>query len=400
VRVCQVLSRFPYREQTEFGGTLSGYAVGGVERHAWHLATELVALGDDVTVITTAARDDSRLSEMGAGISVIRLPSGPRLYSASLPLGVAGALKKEKFDIIHAHTPVPAIADLAAIGNGRRLPFLLTYHNDIHRGGLVGRIAADLYRRTLGRVLLSRCDAIIATTVGYAARSSQLRGYMDRVRVIPNAVDCAVFRPGIDAEVVRRKHGLSRDDRVVLFVGALEAYKGIDYLLRAFALVAGQVPGARLLLVGAGSQNEKLAGLAAELGIARRTIFAGYAADDELPLYYNSATMFVLPSVSCLEGFGIVQLEAMACGVPVITTSLPGPAEVDRHGVATIQVPPRDGAALSVAMKRLLTQRETASAMGAAGRQLALSRYSWPAVAAEVHCLYETLLKEHARRRR
>jgi glycosyltransferase involved in cell wall biosynthesis len=186
---------------------------------------------------------------------------------------------------------------------------------------------------------------------------------------------------------------------VVLFVGALtkwHSYKGLDVLLKAFALAKGRDPGIRLLIVGEGHLRPAYMGLASDLGIGDSVIFAGDVRDEDLPSYYACSDVLALPSKDSSEGFGLAILEAGACGKPVIASMVGGVPEVVEDGVNGLLVPPNDARALSEAILRILGDEELARRLGERGRELAEAR-DWPRVARAYRTVYEEAISERGR---
>jgi len=391
MKICQVVPYFPYKEHLQGHPVENGYHIGGVERHVYNLSTELAKLNHEVTIITARSPNHEYLSDI-TDFKVIRIPIDLRVYSSPVSFGLLNLTLKE-FDIIHAHTPVPFAADLVAIKNLKeKKPFVLTYHNDISKDSGLGKLISTVYNSVFGRLLLNHSDIIIATTKSYAIHSRQLRKYLYKVRVVPNGVDTKRFHPKLDRNKIRKKHGISEDAKVILFVGNLEAYKGCEYLLSAFSIVAKEINDAYLILVGKGSLESRLKQIIMKFDMKNKVFFAGYVRDNELPYYYAACDVFVLPSISEYEGFGIVQLEAMACGKPVIATNIPGVREVDKKELATIHVPPKDKRALAEALLTILKDEKLAIKMGNNGRKLVEEFYSWPKIARTILQLYEKAL--------
>lgn len=388
MKICQIVPYFPYREHLSGVPIEAGYHIGGVERHAYILAHELAKRGHDVTVFSARSPKHTQLSEI-EDISIRRVPKEISLYNSYLPLSLLRYFDPSEYDLIHAHTPVPAIADIVALKNiATHTPFILTYHNEITKSGIFGGIVSLIYNMTLGSLLVKNSDMIITTTRSYADSSKLLKPFLSKVRVIPNGVDCDRFKPGLDPIFVREKYNINPFDKIILFVGHLDHYKGCEYLVCALPLIAEKIEHVRLLIVGSGPQNNILRQIAANLHIEDKVTFAGYVEDDELPYIYASADVFVLPSVSSYEGFGIVQLEALSSGKPVVTTMLPGVRDVDSQGIASLHVQPKDPVALSGAIITLLKNTERSREMGRKGRNLVLERYSWPKVIEEIEKLY------------
>jgi len=394
MRICQVVPYFPYRDHLRGISVNRGYHVGGVERHVYNISMELIKRGHQVTIVTTKSPDHDKLSELDVkNLRIVRFPINLRVYSSPISFELL-KFDFNEFDIIHAHTPVPFTADLVAIKNLKeKKPFVLTYHNDISKDSGLGKLISTVYNSIFGRLLLNHSDIIIATTKSYAIHSRQLRKYLYKVRVVPNGVDIKRFHPKLDKNKIRKKYNISEDGKVVLFVGNLEAYKGCEYLLSAFSIVAKEINEAYLILVGKGSLESRLKEVAMKLDVKNKVFFAGYVRDDELPYYYAACDVFVLPSISEYEGFGIVQLEAMACGKPVIATNIPGVREVDAKELATIHVPPKDKRALTEALLMILRDEKLATKMGSNGRKLVEEFYSWSKIARIILQLYEEVLR-------
>jgi rhamnosyl/mannosyltransferase len=208
-----------------------------------------------------------------------------------------------------------------------------------------------MYQAVLDRFVIN-AHRVVTTSEAMIDAVPFLKRHRDRCTVIPPAAD--VQQREVGAEEKRNlRQNLDTDGRsVILFVGRLVYYKGIDVLLRAITDVEDVV----LVVVGKGPEREALEELAADLGIADRVRFEGFVSDDALPAYYSIADVFALPSVSSSEAFGIVQVEAMMYGVPIVNTSLDtGVSSVSRHGETGLTVPPGDDEALADALQALVT---------------------------------------------
>jgi phosphatidylinositol alpha-mannosyltransferase len=236
------------------------------------------------------------------------------------------------------------------------------------------------YGRPLLRRYLERLHRGIA--VSEPARAFFSRYFPDfPLRVIPNGIDTSVYRPGLSP--IRHL----RDDRLnILFVGRLEKRKGLGDLLRAYEFMRSRVEHARLIVVGDGPLRAN-----AESFISRHrlpdVVMAGFVPDSVLPRYYDSADIFCAPATG-RESFGIVLLEAMACGLPVVATEVPGYMSVLEPGVDSLTVRPKGWAELGAALVILARDAELRRRMGAAGFEKA-QRYSWASVASQVVEVYE-----------
>jgi glycosyltransferase involved in cell wall biosynthesis len=296
------------------------------------------------------------------------------LASAAVSPGMARAIRGTPADVVHFHHPNPT-AVLSYLASGHPAPLVVTYHSDIVRQ----RVLGALFRPVLDR-FLARAHAIVATSPPYAASSPVLRRHAARVRVLPFGIDPAPFLapPGEEAAVLRAELG----PRVVLGAGRLVYYKGFEYLVRAMRRVRGT-----LVLVGEGPLAGRLREVAVEEGVAGRVRFAGEV--PRLVPFYHAADVLALPSVARSEAFGLVQLEAMAAGVPVVNTRLEsGVPFVSPHGETGLTVPPADPEALAAALGALLDDAPLRRRLGAAGRERVRSRFSLERMAAETLALY------------
>jgi glycosyltransferase involved in cell wall biosynthesis len=207
---------------------------------------------------------------------------------------------------------------------------------------------------------LRSCDRIIASSQEYVDSSLLLSAHRARCAIVPLGTDLG--RPAAVCSTEARALQARFGPRIVLSVGRLVYYKGFDYLIRAMARVDG-----RLLIVGDGPLRGELEQIAAAAGVQEKVVFLG-TVDDVVP-FYQACDVFVLPSVSRNEAYGIVQLEAMACGKPVVNTNLAsGVRFVSPHRVTGLTVPPRDESALAVAVNTLLEDEVLRATLGAAAR--------------------------------
>jgi glycosyltransferase involved in cell wall biosynthesis len=356
--------------------------LGGIENHVRGLAEAQAARGHTVTVLVTSPTRQTQAAEQG-GVRVVYAGRVATVASTPLSLALVGELGRRRPDVTHLHLPYP-MGDLAQrlAGHGQRS--VLTYHSDIVRQAGWLRLYAPLLRGSL-----RRADAIIATSPRYVETSPFLRPLAARCTVVPYGIDVGAFAEADPAAVaaIRAEHG----SPLVLFVGQLRYYKGVEYLLRAMAAV-----NARAVIVGGESSRRRseLAALAGALGVAERVRFVG-PQDQALPAYYHACEVFVLPSIARSEAFGIVQLEAMAAGRPVVSCDVgTGVAWVNQHAVTGLVVPPRDGPALAAALNRLLADPGLRARLGAAGRERVAGMFTQARMVEAVEAVYERVLGE------
>ncbi len=328
--------------------------MGGIENHIAMLARAQAAAGHQVSVLVTSPRGPGGESTE-AGVRVIRVRRWATLASTPISPALVRRLGQLEADVYHLHSPYP-VAELAWL-IWRRHPMVLTYHSDVVRQRLLGA----LWRPFL-RMLLRRADRILPTNPPYVESSIELRRVRDRITIVPLGIDPARFE-GVDRRSARARFGPGPK---LVFVGRLRYYKGLGVLIEALT----RLPEARLLVVGTGPMGETWRARAAELGLEDRIEWLGDVPDDELPQVYAAGDIFVLPAVARSEAFGIVLMEAMASGLPCVSTELgTGTSWVNQDGRTGRVVPPEDPAALAGALRELLADPEGRRAMGAAARQ-------------------------------
>jgi len=335
--------------------------VGGIETHIEALCQEL-RKSMDVRVMVAS---DSRRGEecLIDGVKVSRVAQSINLAGAPLCHAMASKIRSERPDIVHLHLPNPG-AVLAVLASGYRGRVVVTWHSDVIRQ----RWLAKIYN-PIQRILLRNCSAIVASSPNYLQSSAELSRFKSRCHVIPYGIDSLKFQNPDPAAVsaIREKFG----PKLVLMVGRLVYYKGVEHAVRAMTRI-----GANLLIIGEGPLNQSLQQQARELGVADRIFFLGKV-DGSIVPYYHASDVFILPSIARSEAFGIVQLEAMACGRPVVNTQLAsGVPFVSIDGETGITVPPGSPEALAAAVNRLLAEPALRNAYGRAALRRVRDQFS------------------------
>ena len=264
------------------------------------------------------------------------------------------AIRSARADLVHVHLPNPA-AVVAMLASGYRGPTIVTWHSDVVRQ----RVLAKLFQPLLN-VFIRRCSAIIVSSPNYLLSSPVLRANRRKCRVIPFGVPLEPFQREHASAVagIRKRFG----PRIILTVGRCVYYKGFEYLIRAML----KIPDAQLLIIGDGPRRPALEAEAREFGLSERVTFLG-SVKDPVP-YYQACDVFALASIARSEAFGIVQLEALASGKPVVNTLLPsGVPFVSVDGVTGFSVTPGDADALAQALGKLLDQPALRSKFGQEG---------------------------------
>lgn len=346
----------------------------GTGNACFHQARCLAARGHDVTVFT-ATYPGKRVDP--PGVTVKRLRPALRLGNAPLIPRLAAL---GRFEVIHLHQPFIFGSELATLRSlAGRTPLVSTVHNDLVAGGTKGGLFRA-YEATLARAAVARSARLAVVTMEHARSSRVLRRTLERhperFVEVPNGVDAESFCPG-DPTPARIGLGLPRNATVALFCATLDAAhltKRLDLLLEALRRATRS--DLRLLVVGGGPLERRYRGLARELGVADRVIFAGTRPFRELPALYRAADFLALPSE--LESFGIVALEALASGIPVLASSLPALRRLVSEGVDGFLVEPRDVDAFAAGLDRMAAlDGAERRRMGAAGREKVLGRYTW-----------------------
>ena len=314
--------------------------------------------------------------------TIIRAASLGKLFSLSIAPTYPSWVKKLDADLIHVHVPNP-LAELSAMGADRSIPIVAHFHSDIVRQkGLLKVYRPFLeafYRRAKCIILPSPCHMDVSPFV------SQHR---DKCRVVPFGIDLSRF--DLDPEQERKAQQLRDGLPAVLCVGRLVSYKGIEFLIRAMANVA-----ARLWIVGTGPLESELEELIRKSGMQNRATLLGEVSARDLPSYYHACEVFALPSVTNAEMFGVVQLEAMACRKPVVSSNLTtGVSWVNQHGVTGLLVTPGSTGELSKAISILLENRHLREEMGQEGRSRVENNFTSQKMVSELLAVYAYLLVE------
>ncbi|MFQ5884402.1 MAG: glycosyltransferase family 4 protein [Thermoplasmata archaeon] len=360
--------------------------VGGVESHVLDLSKELVSRGHHVSVLTTnLGKMPDKESMMD--VEVIRLKPLSTMFQTPIVPRTERHLKNAKVDIVHSHSPPPLSSYYAARGcQTANLPFIITYHCDVEIPILMGKVIAGLYRRTLESYTVKSARKIIVTSESYHATSRTVWKY--HPRIIPNAVDANRFNPEVDGSEIREKHGIGPNEHVILFVGRMVWHKGMEYLIEA----SKYLENTKFLVVGSGENLESYKSMAMKSGVADRVLFTGRLSWSDLPKCYAASDVFVLPSISRLEAFGITTLEAMATGKPVIVADIPGVREVIEDGREGLVFDVMDAEDLAKKASTLLGDSELRERMGKRGRKKVEERFTISIVADQVEELYEEVL--------
>jgi len=356
--------------------------VGGIEWVVRQVAEEMATSGNTVRVLAAVTRglggnsshndvQISKAASLGVALSVPLAPTFPaHLRTAS-----------RDADLVHYHLPDPLSVTSHVLAGSSRPKTVATYHNNIVRQAR----ALKAYRPVLDRLLAST-DRIIVTSPRLLDRSEFLAQYTEKCTVVPLGIDLDEYGEYSGPEFDLPVEG---DRPVILFVGRLIYYKGIEYLIDAMADIE-----ADLLVVGEGDRRDALEERARDRGVEDKVSFLGYVSDDELHYCYDRADLFVLPSIATSEGFGIVQLEAMAYRTPVVNTDIAsGVPWVSQDGETGRTVPPEDSAALAEAIDDLLADPALRERYGENARKRVEERFTRDRMIERTRAVYADLLE-------
>lgn len=322
--------------------------IGGVEVVTKTIA-EILAEKYDVTVLTFN-KENKFKNEKVKNIEILRLPSFFTKDPVRLSLDYKKEFKKlaSKAQSIIFNFPSGSPELFPSLYKRLKVKKICFYHSDIVNRGLLGWY----YNNFFVRRFLNVMDVIITTSPNMAESSKYLKDFKSKIKVIPLFVDISHFYP---RHSEKRREILSKfsdkAEKIVLYIGRLSWYKGLQYLVSSMKLLDEKYV---LVMVGEGAMKEKLLDITKKNHLEDRVLFEKHVPYSDLPHYYSAADVFVLPSTSRAEAFGLVVLEAMACGTPVVTTELgTGTSYHNVSGKTGLVVPPADPQALAKAIKEI-----------------------------------------------
>ncbi len=298
--------------------------MGGMEIYLQQLVLHQSKVMDVAAIVASDLRRTQ--VEFLDGAKIARVASLGVIASMPITPTMAWPIRQNKADLVHLHTPNPGAA-LALLMSGHSGKLIITHHADTLGRKQLRRLTDPFVRR-----VMERAAAIIVTSKRYLETSEELAPFRDKCRIIPLGIDPTPHKRNDDAATknIRATYG----EGLILAVGRLVPYKGFEYLIRSMKSVNGV-----LLLVGTGPLQDELQGCIQECGVQDKVLMLGRV--DDIAQYYKAAKIFVIPSITRAEAFGLVQIEAMAAGIPVINTDIPsGVPEVSVHGQTGFTVPP------------------------------------------------------------
>jgi glycosyltransferase involved in cell wall biosynthesis len=316
------------------------------------------------------------------GVSVEAVASLGTLFSTPLAPGYIPAFVRRagSVDVVIHHAPLPLNDAAILLGLPDNVALVIYWHAEIVGYALLKRLVAPLIQRAL-----ARADRIIVSGQPMVDNSKFLRPHAERCAVLPYGMDLDYWRTLDAGERAGADELRRRQPRHIVALGRLVGYKGYDVLVRAMQTIDGYAT-----VVGEGPLLAELQQLATTLGVSDRIRFAGRLTRSEIKQLFYSARVFAFPSVTEAEAFGIVQIEAMAAGLPIVNTHLATTVPlVARHGREALTVAPNDPQALSQALGRILDEPALAERLGAAGRERAKNEFDQAVFRARMATIYE-----------
>lgn len=378
--------------------------IGGEGTHTFGLAKALSNSGHNVTVITTNLKGGKTLEENHFKIihvSPIKIPAFKLFHFDILSKKKLKELhERQNFDIIHYTHDYYKISILKEKIN---VPIIATMHTPwaIEREIIkaktdrVDYLSYIFHRNTyffkrINKKACERADKLIAVSKYVKRTITKEYGITsDKVKVIPNAVDINKFNPAIKGYEIRERLNI-QSEPIVLFVGRLDHTKGIMYLLKSFSKIVKNIPDAKLIIIGKGQLRNHIISFIDKNNLGKSIMLIGRVEDEDLPKFYAASDLVVLPSL--LEGFGIVLIEAMACGKPCVATRAGGPEDILIDAETGFIVPPADSSSLYHAIHILLTNNKLSRDFAVASRKRIEKNFTWDKIAKETVDVYKEML--------
>jgi len=367
---------------------LSGFfppEIGGIEMHVYRLSKKLVQRGNKVTVIARykIGKKPKNMIEYMDGIKIkwIYSSKNTKLNTITAWFKAFFMIINERVDVIHAHSIVP----ITTVGGIAKLilrkPLVVTIHESHFIKGM-----SNPFYRILAKLSLSLTDSIITVSKD---RYERAKGLVNKeIQLIPNSVDVKEFKP-YKSNILREEYNIPPNFKIILYVGRLAPVKGVIYLIRAIPEIAKINKDIRFILIGEGPEKEQLLKEIQKMEIGNYVIFTGFKPNDQMPNYYNSADLVVLPSL--IEATSISGLEAMACGKPLVCSSVGGLTEIIKDGYNGFLCKSKDPKDLARAINKALNS--DISRLGKNSRRLVEEKFTLKKITDKVLEVYKSVIK-------
>lgn len=343
--------------------------IGGIETLVRQYSQELgtICNADVKTLVCRDGRGKTTRETLD-GVKLTRAGSLGTYFSCPLSLSFIRLFRKmaREADVVHIHVPFP-LADAALLLSGFKGRVVVSWHSDV-----VKQKKLMTFYKPFMMKLLKRADCIITATKGHIDGSDYLPDFRRKCKIVPYGITPGDYL-SVERSSVLTNRLSDKKNVKVFFTGRLVYYKGVDILLKAFTMTEN----CELFIAGTGEMEQELKAFAKRHNIEKKVHFLGFLPDNELKQAYADCDIFVLPSVAKSEAFGIVQLEAMVYGKPVINTKLPsGVPYVSVHGKTGLTVPPSDAKALAEAINTLAADAKMRENFGKAAAERVMTEFN------------------------
>ena len=387
MRICMLTWEFPPR------------IVGGIARHCLGLSKALAKLGHEVYVITLEFPGTPLFEDVdGVKVHRVLIELGhPNfiiwtfIFNHFMEKKVAELSRSVKFDIIHIHDWLTAEAGVSSKHFLNKSLVSTVHSTEVGRSQGLHNPDSFLIDGIEWWMTYEAKRVIVCSNSVKWELESHFNLPHDKVTVIPNGVEISNFNLNINREEVKRRYGIKPDERIVLFIGRLVPQKGVDTLIKAVPLIIQRHRDAKILIAGDGWSRTYLEELAKSMGLGDHVRFLGFISDWELADLMVAADVLVVPSV--YEPFGIVALEGMAAGTPVVATNIGGLSEIIEHDKTGVLVYPRNPESIAWGVNRVLSDHKYADWLVRNARRKVLEAYSWEEIAKRTVEVYESASK-------
>ena len=387
MRICMLTWEFPPR------------IVGGIARHCLGLSKALAKLGHEVYVITLEFPGTPLFEDVdGVKVHRVLIELGhPNfiiwtfIFNHFMEKKVAELSRSVKFDIIHIHDWLTAEAGVSSKHFLNKSLVSTVHSTEVGRSQGLHNPDSFLIDGIEWWMTYEAKRVIVCSNSVKWELESHFNLPHDKVTVIPNGVEISNFNLNINREEVKRRYGIKPNERIVLFIGRLVPQKGVDTLIKAVPLIIQRHRDARILIAGDGWSRTYLEELVKSMGLRDHVRFLGFISDWELADLMVAADVLVVPSV--YEPFGIVALEGMAAGTPVVATNIGGLSEIIEHDKTGVLVYPRNPESIAWGVNRVLSDRKYADWLVRNARKKVLEAYSWEEIAKRTVEVYESASK-------
>ena len=352
---------------------------GGAEFYMYKIA-ERLSKHHEVTVLCTTTEKEHPLTDDNIEVNTLnhqfRISTTPVALTALKDIALH--IRHNNYDLCNINYYLPLFPDMAAMAAKIcGLPSVLTWHNDVYAEGILKLLTAS-YNLTINKLTLKIVNKIITPSPYCYNESKFLRNLKNKMELIPPGVDIKKYEY-TPLKSVREEYGIPDDSDIILFVGVMNkatSHKGVKTLLKAFKKIYKDTE-SFLVMVGKGNMIPHYIRICKDLEIDERVVFTGFIEESTLINFYRESKMLILPSTTIQEGFGMVLIEANACGKPVIGSRIGGIKYVIKDGETGLLVPPNDPESLADAIIHLLENPSLARRMGKKGRKMVEQKYTW-----------------------